>query len=104
MAVASSSMICSRYGGAPHVVGAPFAASRSLAPYGMPVSAFVSRRLIAVSARFASDSARSRVTVATALYRGPMRSRRSHVSVASSTADVARRRSADASSPIVANR
>ena len=35
---ASSSRTWSRYGSAPHVVGAPRAARRSLAPYGMPWS------------------------------------------------------------------
>src|SRR6185503_17147925 len=103
-AVASRSNTWSRYGGAPQVVGAPFAASRSFAPYGMPSSGRRSRRLSAASARFASARARSRMTVATALYRGPTRARRSQVSSASSTAEMRRLRKRFCSSAMVAKR
>src|SRR6185503_4209124 len=88
----------------PQVVGAPFAASRSFAPYGMPSSGRRSRRASAASARFASARARSRMTVATALYRGPTRARRSHVSSASSTAEITRLRKRFCSSAMVAKR
>ena len=67
IAVASMSMTWSRYGGAPHVVGAPRAVSRSFAPYGMPVSGLAAFRASARSAVAASASARSRVSVASAL-------------------------------------
>src|SRR5437868_8964597 len=102
--VASSPMIWSRYGGAPHVVGAPRAASRSFAPYGIPVSGPPCFFAIAVSARFASSSARSGVSAATALYRGPIFPRRSSEARASSTAEIRRLRSAAASSAAVQKR
>jgi hypothetical protein len=68
MTVASVSKVWWRNGAAPHVVGAPAAASRSLAPYGMPCSGpRHCPAVISASARRASRSARSRVTVTTAL-------------------------------------
>ena len=77
---------CFRYGGAPHVVGAPVAATRSFAPYGTPCNAV--RALARVrSARRASVSARSRIRLATALYRGPCVSRSATVAAASSLAE-----------------
>ncbi len=65
---ASSAKTWFRYGSAPHVVGMPAVASRSFTPYGMPCSGPRSRPAARIaSAAFASASARSRVSVTTAL-------------------------------------
>ena len=84
-------------------VGAPTAATRSFAPYGIPLSFDRAvRRAIARSARAASTSARSRVSAATALRRRPSDCRSASVASASSTAEIRLRRSAAASSEMVA--
>src|SRR5687768_658874 len=76
--VASSSMICSRYGPAPHVVLYPFTASRSLAPHGIPCRGpRYLPRAISASAAFACARARSSVSVITHLRTGSYRFRRS---------------------------
>src|SRR5580765_3206100 len=70
--VASWSNTCFRYGSAPHVVGTPLVASRSLTPNGMPWSGPLCLPfLMSASAARASPSADSRISVTTAFSCGP---------------------------------
>ena len=89
------------YGIAPHVVRAPSAWRRSLAPYGMPWSGPRSRPLARSASRSrAVRSARSSVSEMTASSCGSRRRSRSSASCVSSTEETRRARSSAASSGI----
>ena len=102
---ASFSKVCPAYGRAPHVVGAPWAANRSLAAYGIPCSGPRSSPApSSFSACRASPRARSGITVTKERSFGSSSSMRARYASVRRTGESFRLRSNFPSSPTGANR